>query len=241
MIHTEILPVDVLRNLKVVDNGESLVDLRETCPGVRFEIAEYLRTPACKTSEYEDAFFVRETVAEMIAKVQGILPGGIVLVIRCGYRTPEVQQRQFDIDYAKMKQENPTWTKQRLDHEIESRTSSVDIAPHCTGGAIDLTLVESSGKQLDMGTKMGDFVDGTHTYSEEISESARANRRILLDAMTGAGFINFPGEWWHFSYGAREWTAYTGNQESCYDIVERRQAAKAKNSTTTQVQDLGTI
>jgi len=26
--------------------------------------------------------------------------------------------------------------------------------------------------------------------------------------MHSAGFSNFPGEWWHFSYGDRVWAAY---------------------------------
>jgi D-alanyl-D-alanine dipeptidase len=72
-----------------------------------------------------------------------------------------------------------------------------------------------------MGTRMGEFVDNTHTHSEKISPEARANRLCLLTAMTESGFINFPGEWWHFSYGAREWAAYTGVSETIYGLVDK--------------------
>jgi D-alanyl-D-alanine dipeptidase len=217
VIHTDIIPIDILRKVVVVDNGERMVDLRTECPGVHFEIAEYLK----EKKDIANAYFVRKTVAEMIQKAQTDLPVGLSLLVRCGYRTPTVQQRQFDKDYHDLMAEQPEWTKDQLDVEIEKRTSSFDIAPHCTGGAIDLSLVDKYGKQLDMGTRMGEFVQKSYTHSKDISHIARENRQILLDAMTSSGFINFPGEWWHFSYGAREWAAYANNSESFYGPIEK--------------------
>ena len=222
MIDLEIIPKHILLKVKVEDNGEELVDLRNESPEILFEIAEYLDRNTATGSEFEDAHFVRESVAKRIAQAQRNLPEGLKLLIRCGYRTPAVQSRQYKLDYDALLIEHPDWNKTELDVEIENRTASVDVAPHCTGGAVDLTIVDSDGKQLDMGTKMGTFGSKTHTCSNQISQSARNNRIILLDAMTNAGFFNFPGEWWHFAYGDRDW-AVINNTHSIYGpIVKRR-------------------
>ncbi len=42
---------------------------------------------------------------------------------------------------------------------------------------------------------------GALVHSEDISEEARENRRILLSAMGSAGLVNYGYEWWRFSYG----------------------------------------
>lgn len=40
--------------------------------------------------------------------------------------------------------------------------------------------------------------------------------------MAKEGFINFPGEWWHFSYGDRVWSAYKGKRNGAiFDTAEK--------------------
>ncbi len=70
---------------------------------------------------------------------------------------------------------------------------------HSRGSAIDLTLVDlSTGKEVDMGTPFDYFGEASHPSSELVSDSARANRKILQDAMIHAGFEPIETEWWHF-------------------------------------------
>lgn len=52
---------------------------------------------------------------------------------------------------------------------------------------------------IDMGTGFDCFDPLAATESSEVTEVQQANRRILLDAMTEAGFVNLPGEWWHYT------------------------------------------
>ena len=47
----------------------------------------------------------------------------------------------------------------------------------------------------------------------------RRNMKVLYDAMTKAGFANYPLEWWHYSYGDRMWAAYSGKEECFYGPV----------------------
>ena len=47
----------------------------------------------------------------------------------------------------------------------------------------------------------------------------RSNRGLLQDAMVAAGFAPFYGEWWHFSYGDREWAAFYYRPAALYGPV----------------------
>lgn len=76
---------------------------------------------------------------------------------------------------------------------------------HNYGCAIDLTLADSSGNPLDMGTDYDDFSETAHITDETALVSAGIltqqqvdNRLILRDIMTQAGFLTINSEWWHF-------------------------------------------
>jgi zinc D-Ala-D-Ala dipeptidase len=52
---------------------------------------------------------------------------------------------------------------------------------------------------VDMGTGFDCFDPLAHTLDPHITGPARANRLLLKDLMAGAGFVNYPNEWWHYS------------------------------------------
>jgi D-alanyl-D-alanine dipeptidase len=54
------------------------------------------------------------------------------------------------------------------------------------------------------------------TLAAGLPTEAAELRRALLEAMTGAGFVNYPYEWWHYSFGDRYWAYVTGAQEAIY-------------------------
>lgn len=68
---------------------------------------------------------------------------------------------------------------------------------HTRGIAVDLTLVDQSGKELDMGTSFDDFTSQSH-HLGEISKEAQSNRYLLLSIMMIAGWDLYPYEWWHY-------------------------------------------
>jgi len=81
---------------------------------------------------------------------------------------------------------------------------------HSYGMALDLTLVDADGVELDMGTGFDDMTELSHPALEEgfllagrLSEGQLANRRLLREAMLQAGFFGIRTEWWHFDYGDR--------------------------------------
>jgi D-alanyl-D-alanine dipeptidase len=82
---------------------------------------------------------------------------------------------------------------------------------HSYGMALDITLLDETGKELDMGTGFDDMTDLSHPALEEgflvagkLTEAQVVNRRLLREAMLEAGFFGIRTEWWHFDCGDRE-------------------------------------
>lgn len=220
MTKLKIISDNVLRKLKVKDNNEKLVDLRKQCPQLVFKIAYYIKING-GSKAVSDAYYARKSVANRLNIAKSLLPDGFKLKIKCAYRSPQVQQKSYDAIYKELKEEHLSWNKQQLEEEMSKRVSPVDIAPHCTGGAIDLTIVDNNNKPLDMGTGTDEFSEKTYTNSSDISKKAKNSRDLLIKTMTKAGFVNFPAEWWHWSYGDREWAFYQKDKTAIYDAIER--------------------
>ncbi|WP_316975909.1 D-alanyl-D-alanine dipeptidase [Shumkonia mesophila] len=71
-------------------------------------------------------------------------------------------------------------------------------SPHSRGVAVDLTLVDESGRPLDMGTAFDAFTPLSHHGDTEISPEAQRNRFLLLGLMSAAGWAFYGNEWWHY-------------------------------------------
>ena len=80
---------------------------------------------------------------------------------------------------------------------------------HNRGAAIDLTIVDKNGIELDMGTPY-DFFGKTahHTYTKH-SPNINTNRKLLKDLMESLNLKPIRTEWWHYSY-----------QKKSYEISE---------------------
>lgn len=71
-------------------------------------------------------------------------------------------------------------------------------SPHSRGVAIDLTLLDLQGNELDMGTGFDDCRPLSFHSNTEIPEQAQENRSLLLGIMTEAGWDFYENEWWHY-------------------------------------------
>ena len=81
---------------------------------------------------------------------------------------------------------------------------------HSFGMALDVTLLDEAGRELDMGTGFDDMTLLSHPALEarflasgELTAAQAANRQLLRDAMFQAGFVGINTEWWHFDCGDR--------------------------------------
>src|SRR5215813_1162123 len=70
--------------------------------------------------------------------------------------------------------------------------------PHNRGVALDLTLIDKHGHELDMGTGFDALTPRSHHGRTDVSPEAQRNRLILLGLMTAAGFEFYTNEWWHY-------------------------------------------
>lgn len=82
---------------------------------------------------------------------------------------------------------------------------------HSFGMAVDITLVDQHGRELDMGTPFDDLTELSHPALEsakfasgDLLQSQITNRQLLRDAMQQGGFKGINTEWWHFDCGDRD-------------------------------------
>lgn len=207
-----------LITIPIRDNGEKLVHIKDYCPKVIIRLAAYIKNDGNKS--YLNACFVREDVGKRINIAQNLLPKGYKIMLRCGYRPLSLQKKRYLWMYNKIKKKNPTWDEIKLSSETSKCVASPNIIPpHSTGGAIDVSIIDNYGHQLAMGTRLGQFNELTYTDSSKISSQVKNNRKLLIKVMSKAGFINYPTEWWHWSYGDRYWAAVKKEKFSIYNGI----------------------
>ncbi|MBI3452558.1 MAG: D-alanyl-D-alanine dipeptidase [Rhodospirillales bacterium] len=69
---------------------------------------------------------------------------------------------------------------------------------HSRGAAVDLTLIDRDGRELEMGTGFDAFTPLSHHASVAVPEAAQRNRFLLLGLMSAAGWDFYKNEWWHY-------------------------------------------
>jgi zinc D-Ala-D-Ala dipeptidase len=75
----------------------------------------------------------------------------------------------------------------------------VEFSSHSRGSTVDLTIIDASGNELDMGTCFDFFDRKSWTASPEVNAQQRANRMLLRTVMVLHGFAPMDEEWWHFT------------------------------------------
>jgi D-alanyl-D-alanine dipeptidase len=78
---------------------------------------------------------------------------------------------------------------------------------HNRGAAVDITIIDSSGAEINMGTEYDNFTEKAHYDYEDLPEPVKDNRKLLHDIMVKFGFIPLETEWWHFDY--KDWRNYS--------------------------------
>jgi len=82
---------------------------------------------------------------------------------------------------------------------------------HSFGMAVDVTLRDAEGRELDMGSGFDEMTPASHPALEAeqlargaITRAHIAAREMLRGAMAAGGFVGIPNEWWHFDHGDRD-------------------------------------
>ncbi|WP_051858072.1 M15 family metallopeptidase [Streptomyces cellulosae] len=173
----------------VEECGEALVDVRGAL--------------LVDDRKHEDAqgaeVHLRQGVLDRLLRAQALLPGGLRLLFVEGYRPPALQRRYFEEYADELRAGHPDWSADRIRTAASRFVSPPEIAPHSAGAAVDLTLADADGRELDLGTEMNaspEQSDGAcYTAAATITDEARAHRAVLGAALAAAGLVNYPTEW----------------------------------------------
>lgn len=230
-IPTHIHPDFRNKHIPIKDNNEKLVNISKISNNQITEDPQYVKQGL---NGALNNCYLRESVVELLINATKDLPKGYKFLIWDGYRPFEVQKAIYDDYYNRIKQNNPERNESDW-HELTQHFVSYPSinkdkpAPHITGGAVDLAIIDDKGKLLEFGTKFDDFSEKAHTaYYETLSKTRkltkeeqviRDNRRLLYHALTKQGFTNYYMEWWHFDYGNQWWAQQKDESEAIYGIT----------------------
>lgn len=194
--------------------------------------------PSPEIPNNTDYTYLRKTVYEKLCQAQRLLPSGLYFCLYEGYRSLSLQKKLFDERYARIKACHPAWSESELFKEtiklvspVVNLDGSTNIPPHSTGGAVDVYLINEQGEAVDMGIHPKDWVQNLNgslslTSSSIISDEAKKYRHIMMDALLAVGFVNYPTEYWHWSYGDRYWAYYQHKSHAIYDSCRDRKSSR---------------
>ncbi|MEW6522913.1 MAG: M15 family metallopeptidase [Bacillota bacterium] len=128
------------------------------------------------------AFAVPELVDKLVRVQARLQASGYGLKVLDAYRPYSVQLIMWEA-YP-----DPVWVGS------PQRGSS-----HNRGAAVDVTLVDGDGEELEMPTPFDEFSPRAHVDYDGASVAARRHLSLLRAAMLAEGFVDYPAEWWHFS------------------------------------------
>lgn len=163
----------------------------------------------------EEPILIRKEVLFKLYKIADRLPDGVNLKIYKVFRSRIKMSEAFEATISNVLAENPGLGRHEAIKLAKYKTDDPkgSLGGHETGGAVDVALCDNNGVDFDYGTKFHEYNDSTFTYSSHINEEQKKNRKELVKIMRKQDFVNFPGEWWHFSYGDRLWAAYKGKRD----------------------------
>jgi zinc D-Ala-D-Ala dipeptidase len=185
-----------------------LVDIRTLSPAIRHDIryATADNFTGRKVTGYRSPkCLLHAPVAKALSNVERGLNGrGYALVIFDCYR-PTVAVDDFmrwtrNADNSSKAEYYPDLDKSVLVPDYIAEKSG-----HSKAATVDVGLLDCRTEtcvKLDMGTSFDFFGARANTMYPEITAQQRDNRDLLLKAMAEQGFVNYPMEWWHFTWKA---------------------------------------
>jgi len=161
-----------------------IVDIKEVNPRIVVDIKYAAEENFTKRKLYDsNTCFLRRSVALKLDAVQKELEGmNLGLKVWDCYRPLAVQRIFWQIIPDERYVANP----EKGSH-------------HNRACAVDVTLIDSRGKELEMPTGFDDFSARAHHRYQDLPDQVVRNRGLLKVLMEGAGFIAFPDEWWHYN------------------------------------------
>jgi D-alanyl-D-alanine dipeptidase len=169
---------------EVVISDTTFVNLKDYSADFVYDMKYATEDNFLKAKVYDcaECFLRLKTVKALVkANTKFMRKGYRIQLFDC-YRPLDIQKRMWQIV------SNPEYVADPAKGSIHNR-----------GGAVDITLVDTNGKALDMGTPFDFFgPEASHNF-DNLPDEVKKNRVLLKRIMQQNGFISFDSEWWHYN------------------------------------------
>jgi len=165
-------------------NDTTFVNLKDYSNDFIFDMKYATTDNFLKEKVYDcaECYLRLKTVKSLIKANSEFISKGFKIKIYDCYRPLDIQKKMWSIV------PNPEYVADPKKGSIHNR-----------GGAVDITLVDKNGAEVNMGTAFDHFgIESSHFYSN-FSDEILQNRNLLKEIMLRNDFSSFDSEWWHYN------------------------------------------
>ena len=177
--------LSALLSFVVWGQQSDFVRLKDLSPDFVYELKYATLDNFLKQAVYDcGECYLRKSTAEALVKANEAFK-------QLGYRI-----KLFDC-YRPLSVQKKMWKILPGTHYVANPAKG---SKHNRGAAVDLTLVDAKGKELNMGTPFDFFgKEAHHTYTQH-SKEVLENRKLLKETLDKYNFKSIYSEWWHYEY-----------------------------------------
>jgi D-alanyl-D-alanine dipeptidase len=179
--------VDAKAAASKVINDTTFVNLKDYSHNFVYDMKYATEDNFLKAKVYDcaECYLRYKTVKALINANDQFMKRGFKIKLFDCYRPLDVQKKMWSII---------------SDPQYVANPSKGSI--HNRGGAVDISLVNFDGQEVNMGTTFDFFgKEASHDFNG-LSKSIKSNRKLLRKIMIEAGFNSFDSEWWHYNLKA---------------------------------------
>ena len=177
--------LSALLSFVVWGQQSDFVRLKDLSPDFVYELKYATLDNFLKQAVYDcGECYLRKSTAEALVKANEAFK-------QLGYRI-----KLFDC-YRPLSVQKKMWKILPGTHYVANPAKG---SKHNRGAAVDLTLVDAKGKELNMGTPFDFFgKEAHHTYTQH-SKEVLESRKLLKETLNKYNFKSIYSEWWHYEY-----------------------------------------
>ena len=193
--------LSALLSFVVWGQQSDFVRLKDLSPDFVYELKYATPDNFLKQAVYDcGECYLRKSTAEALVKANEAFK-------QLGYRI-----KLFDC-YRPLSVQKKMWKILPGTHYVANPAKG---SKHNRGAAVDLTLVDAKGKELNMGTPFDFFgKEAHHTYTQH-SKEVLENRKLLKETLDKYNFKSIYSEWWHYEYRPEMQSKVENFEWQCY-------------------------
>ena len=172
------------KEIAVIIDDTTFVNLKDYSTDFVYDMKYATEDNFLKAKVYDcaECYLRLKTVQALVAANKAFIKKGYRIKLFDCYRPLDIQKRMWKIV------SNPEYVADPAKGSIHNR-----------GGAVDITLVDKEGKELDMGTPFDFFgIEASHNY-DKLTQKVKNNRMLLKTIMSQNNFNALNSEWWHYN------------------------------------------